>query len=156
MGTIAINSILFRVVDPCNGVMLRFKNDLGGRDQIFFQHNASITYEAQTESTKENEITDYSLTAKETSNIEVLKMRAQDKMVVSRQLPTSETEAIKQLLRSRYVEMFTGVKNDTLSNKQNLWKQVQVFQRGWNQKLNGLHFKVTIEIVLPELLTDEA
>jgi len=55
----AIEPITFRVVDPCQGILLRFKNDLGGRDQVFFEHNAAMVYEAQTTATKETEITDF-------------------------------------------------------------------------------------------------
>jgi len=77
-------------------------------------------------------------------------------MIVSRQFPSTESEGIRQLLRSREVELFTGVKNDTLFNQQNKWVKVQVIGRGWVERRNYFTFKVTIEIILPELITDEA
>lgn len=149
------NIIDMKIVEPCDGLMLRFKNDFGGRDLIHFPGNYSISFQQGEIRTVKSNVTDFSRISKERGTEDVLVIRAGEKIQCSRFVKKANGPGMKQLFTSRYVEIFTGVKNDNTFNKQNSWLQVQIRIRDWNERINENQIFISAEIELPETLTDE-
>lgn len=145
-----------RIIDPHDGLILRFKNDLGGRDLIHFPGNYALFVENETLTTVELNIENFNIDSPERSRDSVLKLRTQDKIQCSRFIDIENKDVVKQLISSRFVELYTGQKNDSESNQINAWVQVKIRLRDWNERSKENQIFVAIEIIPPERYTDEA
>lgn len=151
-----ITPIEMRIIDPHDGLILRFKNDLGGRDLIHFPGNYALFVENETLTTVELNIENFNIDSPERSRDSVLKLRTQDKIQCSRFIDIENKDVVKQLISSRFVELYTGQKNDSESNQINAWVQVKIRLRDWNERSKENQIFVAIEIIPPERYTDEA
>ena len=151
-----ITPILMRVIAPCDGLILRFKNDLGGRDLIHFPGNFALLFENETVTTVEMNVTDFTESTGARGRETVLKLRSQDKIQCSRFIAIENKEAAKQLLASRFVELYVGQKNDTVLQRDGNWINVKLRLRDWNERAKENYIFLAIEITLPERYTDEA
>ncbi|TVR40865.1 MAG: hypothetical protein EA392_02940 [Cryomorphaceae bacterium] len=142
------------VVDDCGGVLLRFKNDHSGRDLVMFPGNFAVRYSSGQVRTFDKFVTDFSLSG-DTGREDILSSEVVEKIQCSRFFPVANKDGMKQLFTSRSVEMFTGVKNDTPANQRNLWVQVRVSIRDWNERARENVIFVSIEIELPKRYVDE-
>lgn len=149
------NFIDMKIVEPCDGLILRFKNDFGGRDLVHFPGNYSISFQQGETRTIKSNISDFSETSRERGTEDVLEIKAGEKIQCSRFVKQVNGPGLKQLFTSRFVELFIGQKNDTPSIQQNGWLQVQVRLRDWSERIKENQIFVSIEIELPETLTDE-
>ena len=140
----------YRIVDCDDLVLLRFKNNKGGRDSIGFYGNATNVFEGETTETQTRDVADFSSTSIERGREKVVKKRSQDKVVVSRSFPIYNKEGVKQLIDSHYIELFTGVKNDTAANQRNKWLEVQINLLQWTERQRDNQLFVVIEIIKPE------
>lgn len=155
MGLVLSEEKILKVVDTCNGgLLLRFKNDLGGRDTVIFEGDYAVRYQGGDVQSIDRFVTDFS-PAGESGRTEVLKTEIVESIQASRFYHKRNAEGMKQLLTSRWVEMFTGVINDTPENQREKWLRVEVRERGNVEKLkNDLCF-MTIEVMLPKRFVDE-
>ena len=152
---IAIQEKTMKVIDPCDGLILRFKNDLGGRDLVHFAGNYAKFFEVKTELKTDVEVTDFGFGSIDRSREKVLKKSSQDKIQCSRFFPSVNIDGFKQLLSSRYVELFTGVKNADLTSQTLDWIEVQISLREWQERVKENLVFIAIEILLPERFKDE-
>jgi hypothetical protein len=152
---IAIEPITMRVVNPCDGLILRFKNDLGGRDLVHFEGNFNKVFEMKTDLKTEVNLSDFGTTALDRGREKVLKKSTVDKIQCSRFFPVKNEDGFKQLLASRYIELFTGVKNDTNTNRSFRWIEVQIELRDWQLRDKENMVFIAIDVILPERFTDE-
>ena len=151
-----LTPIIMRMVDPKDGLILRFKNDLGGRDLMHFPGNYALFYENETVTTVEMNVTDFTESTGARGRETVLKLRSQDKIQCSRFIAIENKEAAKQLLASRFVELYVGQKNDTVLQRDGNWINVKLRLRDWNERAKENYIFLAIEIIPPERYTDEA
>ena len=151
-----LTPIIMRMVDPKDGLILRFKNDLGGRDLMHFPGNYALFYENETVTTVEMNVTDFTESTGARGRETVLKLRSQDKIQCSRFIAIENKEAAKQLLSSRFVELYTGQKNDAPLQRDQNWLNVKIRLRDWNERAKENYIFLAIEIIPPERYTDEA
>ena len=151
-----LTPIIMRMVDPKDGLILRFKNDLGGRDLMHFPGNYALFYENETVTTVEMNVTDFRSDTGARGRESVLRLRSQDKIQCSRFVKIENKEAAKQLLSSRFVELYTGKKNDAPLQRDQNWLNVKIRLRGWSERAKENYVFLSIEITLPERYTDEA
>ena len=149
------NIIDMKIVEPCDGLILRFKNDFGGRDLVHFPGNYSISFQQGDTKTIKSNITDFSPSSRDRGTEGVLKITAGEKIQCSRFVKSINGPGMRQLFTSRFVELFTGSKNDTIENNEKSWLQVQVRIRDWNERIKENQIFVSVEIELPQTQTDE-
>lgn len=149
------NIIDMKIIDPCDGLILRFKNDFGGRDLIHFPGNYQVIFQSGNVQSVEVAVSDFLPASLERGREQVLSIDAVERIQCSRMVKRANIEGLKQLFSSRYVELFTGKKDDTTANKQNKWLQVQVSLRDWVERIKENEIFISIEIELPKRFVDE-
>jgi hypothetical protein len=152
---IAIQEKTMKVIDPCDGLILRFKNDLGGRDLVHFAGNYAKFFEVKTDLKTDIDVKDFGFGSLDRAREKVLKKSTQDKIQCSRFFPAINADGFKQLLSSRYIEIYTGIKNDDDTSKALDWIEVQVSLREWQERVKENLIFIAIEIILPERFKDE-
>ena len=145
---------LYRIFDTCDtGVLLRFKNDFGGRDLIFFPGNYAIRTNSGSVQTFDRFVKDFSPTG-DSGRQDILLSEIIESIQCSRFISKANGEGMRQLFTSRFVEIFTGQKNDTPANQRNKWLQVRVSLRDWNERVKDNMIFVSIQVELPKRYVD--
>lgn len=158
------NIIDMKIINPCDGLILRFKNDFGGRDLVHFPGNYLVSFEQGETRTVKSNISDFSDESKQRGTSEVISIEAGEKILCSRWVKKQNGPGMKQLFTSRYVEIYTGKKVESIpggeielepKDLQFGWLQVQIAKRDWNERIKENQIFISAEIELPEILTDE-
>lgn len=139
MTTVLTEVLNIAVSDTCqSGVFLRWQNDYGGVDQWLFNGNMSEKVSISDVEYFEKNIDDL---VDERSNFEVIRKTFAEGKTVYTTFDKTNTEGFKQLLRSRFIQMYIAGE----------WYQVDVNLVSMNVEEFMPFGKLTIDIVLPKI-----